>query len=102
MSVADKFFERFRGLSSAYGTHGEPTREPGKLKWEIKSTARTIRSPVTAELWQKHLDGTAPLGVVAIREDSTCSWGSIDVDQYDRDFSTLLTKVRETNLPLVP
>lgn len=101
-TTAEKFFDLFRGLSSAYGTHGEPTRAPGKLKWEIKSTARTIRAPVTVDLWQKHLDGETPLGVVAIREDSTCSWGSIDVDQYDRDFSTLLAKVREAELPLVP
>jgi len=92
----------FMGHSGAHGTHGEPYQEPGKLKWEIKKTARTVREPVTLALWETHLKGDRPLGVITIRDDSTCSWGSIDVDKYDEDFVAVHRKIRTSKLPLVP
>lgn len=90
----------FEGRSGAHGTHGEPTRD--KAKWGIQRTARTLREPVTIELWREHLAGTRPLGVIPVREDSTCSWGSIDVDVYDdpQEHSQLIE--RASGYPLVP
>lgn len=92
----------FRGYEGAHGTHGVPTLKEGTLKWEIKTTARTLREPVTPELWQDHVDGKSPLGVIAIREDSTCFWGSIDYDVYDSNLVDLLRRVEQAKLPLVP
>jgi hypothetical protein len=90
----------FTGHEGAHGTHGTPVREG--LKWIIKATARTIREPVTEDMWEKHLAGKRPLGVVPIRENSTCSWGSIDVDEYDIDLLSIITRVEQAKLPLVP
>jgi hypothetical protein len=90
----------FSGHEDAHGTHGEP--EQKGLKWEIKSTAKTLREPVTTELWRKHLAGERPLGVIPIRWDSTCSWGSIDVDDYTNDLLGLISRVAQEKLPLVP
>lgn len=90
----------FRGLDGVHGTHGEPNQEG--LKWAIKKTARTLREPVTVELWEQHLSGDRPLGVVPICAGDVCWWGSIDVDQYDTDLVELVARVERAGLPLVP
>lgn len=90
----------FAGHGSAHGTHGLPVREG--LKWAIKPTARSIREPVTLELWEQHLTGKQPLGVVPIREDSTCYWGSIDVDEYDINLLDIIVRIEQAKLPLIP
>lgn len=92
----------FAGNSSAHGTHGEPDHDPEKGKWVIKRTARTLAEPVTEELWLQHLTGERPLGIVPIREDSTCLWGSIDIDDYENDLTEVVQLVEERGLPLVP
>lgn len=91
----------FAGHGGAYGTHGPPQQVPGGLKWEIKSTARTLRGPTTVEMWEEHLRGEKPLGVIPIREDSTCLWACIDVDKYDIDLIPIIQAVEGEKLPLV-
>lgn len=94
----EKMMAFFAGNADAHGTHGVPTSNG--LKWEIKSTAKTLREPVTLEVWRQHLEGTRPLGVVPINDEAQCWWGSIDIDEYDSD---LLTMVRSAEkYPLVP
>ena len=92
--------ELFRGCVNAYGTHGIP--EQKGLKWEIKKTAKTIRAPVTVELWEKHLRGEQPLGIIPIRENDTCFWGSIDVDDYANNLLGIIIRVEQMSIPLVP
>jgi hypothetical protein len=93
--------ELFRGHEGAHGTHGVPEQEPGSLKWGIKRTARTVREPVTDELWEKHLKGETPLGIISIREDSKCLWGSIDVDDYSVNLVDLVDRIERVKFPLV-
>lgn len=100
--IAERLAALFAGHSGAHGTHGEPYQEPGRLKWEIKSTARTLREPPTVELWEQHVAGKRPLGIISIREDSNCLWGSIDVDQYDTDLIEVVQRVEAAEMPLVP
>lgn len=90
----------FAGNDGAHGTHDVPTRDG--LKWEIKSTASTVRRGPTVEMWRQHLSGARPLGVVPVRPDGTCSWGSIDVDVYDGDHLKIVSQVERDRLPLVP
>lgn len=92
----------FAGYEGQHGTHGMPDLDPNGVKWSIKKTARTIKKPVTIAMWQDHIDGKRPLGIIPITKDSTCSWGSIDVDQYDLDLTEIVRRVEERNLPLVP
>jgi hypothetical protein len=93
-----KMMSLFAGHKTAHGTHGEPVRDG--LKWEIKKTAKTLRTPPTQDLWKKHLEGVRPIGIVPIDENGECVWGSIDIDEYDVD---LLKVVRDVeNMPLVP
>lgn len=93
----------FAGNETAFGTHGVPELDPESgLKWTIKSTARTLRGPTTLEMWEAHLKGTTPLGVIPIRTDNMCVWGSIDVDRYDVDLTEIIANVERRKLPLVP
>jgi hypothetical protein len=92
----------FAGSDKGHGTHAEPTQQPGSLKWEIKTTARTIREGPTVEHWLAHLNGERPLGVIPIREDGMCKWGSIDVDQYDGNVLDIVARADRSGLPLVP
>lgn len=96
----ERLAELFAGFEAAHGTHGEPNRDG--LKWAIKSTAKTLRQKVTPELWSQHVAGKRPLGVIPIREDNTCLWGSIDFDEYDVDVQELIDAVKHSKLPLVP
>lgn len=45
--------------------------------------AKTVGTPPSEELWNKHLNGDIGLGVVPITENSTCSWGAVDIDEYE-------------------
>lgn len=100
-TVAERMHALFAGHPTAHGTHGVPEREAGSLKWGIKKTAKTVRSPVTDQLWAQHLAGTHPLGVIPIRGDSTVTWGCIDVDSYDENLLDLVRRIEADDLPLV-
>lgn len=92
----------FEGYADAHGTHGTTDRNLAKGgKLEIKKSARTVREPVTEELWQRHLDGTRALGIIPIRADQRCVWGCIDVDRYDMDLAETAAEVERRKLPLV-
>jgi hypothetical protein len=92
----------FEGFAGAHGTHGTQSQNAVKGgKMEIKKTARTVREPVTLELWQAHLDGALPLGIIPIREDGTCLWGCIDVDQYDINLGAVVMDLKRRELPMV-
>jgi len=91
----------FRGLECAHGTYSREERGANGVKQEIKKTARTLREPVTLEMWEQHLAGTRPLGVIPIREDSTCLWAAIDVDKYDIDHGALVTQLEQLRVPAI-
>lgn len=89
----------FNGYDQAYGTHGKPTQRVGALKQEIKKTALTVRGEVTDELWEKHLKGEDPIGIIPIRRDGTCRFGAIDVDDYDLNHVDIVKKLESLGFP---
>lgn len=100
--TARRFMRLFEGYAGAHGTHGDTKRSEAKGgKLEIKGTARTVREPVTEELWDEHLAGTKPIGIIPIREDSQCVWGCVDVDKYDLVHGEIVEKLSKLKLPLV-
>lgn len=101
-SVAARFMQLFTGFDGAHGTHGATSandRKGGKL--EIKSSASTVRSAVTEELWRLHLAGVRALGIIPITEVGMSHWGCIDVDQYDLTLSEIVVLVQRAKLPLI-
>lgn len=98
--LAVKFMEVFAGLERAHGVYtlSKKKSEGGDKQ---KGRATTESTPVTVELWQKHLAGEQGLGVVPIREDNTVVWAAIDVDVYPLDHKALEQRLLELKLPLI-
>lgn len=97
MSYADKFMSLFSGLKRAYGTYVVKEKKGDKQVGD----ALTKLEPVTELLWQKHLSGEKSLGIVPISEESTCSFGAVDVDSYvDFNIVELSNKIDKLGLPL--
>ena len=102
VTLAARMMRLFEGYSAAYGTYTAEAAVTGRGgKVEIKPTVKTLKNPVTRELWERHLAGTTPLGIIPIRDNDTCLWGVVDVDVYDLDFDRLMGQVRKHELPLV-
>ena len=94
-----KFKNIFEGLKIAYGQYQKGERsENGKQQGK----AFIVRKNVSDDLWEKHLQGEGPaLGIIPIREDSTCRWGCIDIDSYNLDHSSLIQSIRDLGFPLI-
>ncbi len=90
----------FSGLSRAHGVYQLLNRRAGGKK--VQGKALTVRGEVTLELWSKHLHGTQGLGIVPIRDDSTCVFGAIDIDRYDLRLDEVEAQCAKLNLPLLP
>jgi hypothetical protein len=92
----------FRGSEEAHGTF-DPDLRPRTVgtKIEIKTSARTLREPVTLEHWAQHLEGKRPLGCIPLRPDDTVVWGAIDVDVYTINLTELVERIRTVDFPLV-
>lgn len=99
-NLAKQFAILFAGLTRAHTRYVTAGRrdDRGKLEGEY----RTIRQPLTADIWEQHLAGTYHAGVCPIADDSTCVFGAIDIDSYKEfDITALAKKVADLNLPLV-
>lgn len=67
-SDVEKFARLFHGRIDAYGSDG----------------GSCVRVPVTIQTYVRHLDGSMPIGIYPLLDDSTCWWGCSDIDQgYD-------------------
>lgn len=90
----------FAGLDRAHGAF-EVTSSRGDGKQTGRADTKHL--PVTLRLWERHLAGEEGLGIVPIRDDSTCVFGAIDVDVYSGlDAGALARKAGKLGLPLVP
>ena len=96
------FSELFVGRDDCYGSYKTPSgSSPNGEK--LEGRARTLREPVTQELYDAHNAGEDSLGIVPIRPDGTVMWFAIDVDTYDDEklHKKLLKKIYKHNLSLV-
>jgi len=102
-ALAKRMMMRFEGYAAAHGGYDPDATITAIFggKIEIKSTAYTKRAPVTLALWQRHLKGTTPLGIIPIRDNNTCLWGCVDIDDYGVDVPALLRQVKKEKLPLI-
>jgi hypothetical protein len=98
---ARRMSELFRGNQRAHGTYTREEKTPGKVKSVIKKTASTVRDPPTVDLWQQHLDGSRPIGIIPIDSSSECHWAVIDVDRYDVDHMSLVMTLARLKIPMV-
>lgn len=102
LAVAEAFFNRFAGMSRAYGVYDlrrQVVREDGKRT----GAALTKREPVTLQLWENHLAGKEPgIGIMPIRDGNDCLFGAIDVDVYSGfQHQHLASRLLRFDIPLV-
>jgi len=103
VTLAKRFFDRFAALDRVFGRYSLSktaiaNHKPGT---KLEGGAGTVHEAPTIDLWQQHLDGKVQIGLVPIRDDSTCCWGAIDIDDYTINLETLERKIREVGLPLL-
>jgi hypothetical protein len=99
--IAHQLHELFHGLDRAYGTY-DLTRNK-KDGDKLVGIAKTLKKDVSDKLWEQHLTGEKGIGIVPINDDSKCSFGAIDIDQYtDLDYKEIIDKITKYSLPLVP
>lgn len=99
--IVARFMALFDGLDRAYGVYALDGVRSSKGK--EKGKARTVIGTVDESHWNNHLDGNVGLGIVPIRDNGTCNFGAIDVDEYNNglDVEALSKKVTKLHLPLV-
>lgn len=97
MGATERIMALYAGLPRAYGIYKiEETEKRGKKKGK----AQTLQRDVTQELWASHLAGEIQIGIVPIRDDATCMFGAIDIDDYKTDHVALEQKIDRLKLPL--
>lgn len=77
----------FDGLDRAHG--------------EWTGTARTYKTPPTEHLWKSHLLGKIGLGIIPIKDNATCKFGAIDVDDDKTKHIELAKRIAKLNIPVV-
>ncbi|MHC2672756.1 hypothetical protein ACVI1J_004919 [Bradyrhizobium diazoefficiens] len=75
-------------------THQRRDRD-GKLNVRYK----TVRRPVTTDLWERHLAGKYPLVLGLACDDGTSGVSVVDVDQYDIDCTSIVGAIKAHKLP---
>lgn len=96
-----EFASAFTGNMRAHGVFIADTAplKPGEKRG---GTSYTKKEDVGINFYKDHLEGTARLGIVPIREDATVLFSVIDVDVYDSEHSLILTTINKYALPLLP
>lgn len=91
----------FKGRDDVHGYYGLLTSEVSE-RGKKTGKAKTVRAPVTSELWQLHLKGEQRLGIVPVI-DGECWWFCIDVDHYQDEGmqQSIAARIKELDLPLV-
>lgn len=92
------FADLFAGNASAHGV-----TEVGEIvNGKAKSNSRLVYEPITPSVIQRHLDGYSSIGVAPIRDDGTCSFGAIDIDDYKYDLNDVIAAIEDFGMPLCP
>lgn len=95
MNISEQFLSLFTGNQRAHGIVDLSDGFKGRKK---KALYKIMKSPPTKELWEKHLEGEQGLGIIPIRDDNTCVWGAIDVDNYEVDHKKIVTRLAEAKI----
>ena len=103
----DDYKDLFSGNNSFYGKHvyGQIDALDDSSNNGNKREGRswTVEHELTDKEYKDHLTGKVGLGVCPLKEDSTCSFGAIDIDVYDTEFLYKVVKsIYKWSLPLVP
>ena len=93
MSLAQEFFDLFKGSDIAHGTF--VVKNSRSSDGKKQGTAKVLREPPTVKMWEEHLKGGTGLGIIPIRSDNMCRWGAIDIDNYNVEHKKLVQVLRK-------
>lgn len=94
-----RFKNLFSGNESGYGT---TVIKGMNDKGKVEAKCLTVKEPLQPTVLQKHLDGVQSIGISPIKEDGTCRFAAIDIDDYKFDLLNIVRAVYDFNLPLFP
>lgn len=77
--LAVEFNRIFAGHEDAHGEFTITNTDGIKAKGK----AQTLRQPTTVSLWESHLNGELGLGIIPINTSGNCTWGCVDIDEYE-------------------
>ena len=90
--MIEKFINIFEGLERAYGQFKKNDK---KLSVKVEGRPWIEHKPLTNQLWENHLNGLGNrLGIFPLKDDGTCKWGAIDLDNYKPDVKELFKKLK--------
>lgn len=98
MSNATRLFQLYRGREDVFALAHKTADSNGELKVEY----RPERRPLTVEDLTRHMAGDLVVGVYPMRQDSTCCFGAIDLDDPEHPETTLekVRRLREAAIEL--
>lgn len=98
MTQAERLLSVFIGAKSAHGT-----TTVGRIgrNGKAESKSMIIRSPLTVDLVQDHIDGKQGVGAIPINEENVCKFAALDIDVYDLNHNELQAKIQKLKLPLM-
>lgn len=101
--ILTRFAALFDGYTKKHGCYRVTSVLPnGKHMGDVKKDRFTANGPITPLLWKEHLDGSGfGLGVIMLRDDNTCKFAVIDVDDYRVDHGKIEMQIKRLKLPLV-
>lgn len=97
-TLLERFTALFSGLQRAYGTY-EVQKQDGDKR---VGRAVTHNTPVTAALYERHLQGLQGLGIVPVNDEGECRFAAIDVDEYTKSHVDIVERIRANNFPIIP
>lgn len=102
LGLAEQFAAVFAGLTRAKGRY-VVTSDPSKavVGEKAKGKATTVSETVTIDDYLQHLGGMVGLGIIPVRDDGTCVFGAIDIDQYTGlDHASIVTRALALKVPV--
>jgi len=98
MSLAQRMLAIFEGSRIAHGT-----TTVGRIgrTGKAEAVSRIVKSPLTEDLIQGHIDGKQGVGAIPINEDNECRWGALDIDIYDLNHDELRDRIQRRGFPLL-
>jgi hypothetical protein len=100
--IVQDFMDLFKSNQRGYG-QGEfqgARFDEDKSKW-IPGGVRWTWGPTTPDQWLDHLSGVRLLGQGVLCDDNRCWYACLDVDIYDIDYMSEMSKIKRSELPLV-
>lgn len=94
-----EFNKLFSGYEKAYGIYKiNGYDENGKKK----GFGNTIPSKITTDEWKLHLSGEQGVGIIPLRDDNTCYFGVIDIDEeLKHTHEEIVEKLDKLRIPLL-